>query len=115
MKYFSIGVMALALAAPSVSFAAPPSDGSDVVSAKVSYGDLNLSNRNDAARLLHRIDNAATDACGGWISNNPIDIAESRDSVQCHQAAVKGAVAQVNVPTVSALYDRKIALAANGQ
>jgi UrcA family protein len=99
-----------ALAAPVASYAAPATSQSASPPIRVKTSDLNLTNRQDSAILLRRIDAAATEACGGWVSSNPIDLQEAQLS-ECHAAAVGRAVAQVNSPTVNALYEQRASYA----
>jgi UrcA family protein len=114
MKGLSILALALALAAPAASFAASNDGGGDL-RVKVSYGDLNLNTAKGAARLLQRLDSAATEVCGGQILiSNPIDVEMARGS-KCYQTVMEHAVAQINSPVLSALYQPATALAVNGR
>lgn len=110
MKVQLTCALALLVAAPMASFAAER-DGDASPPVKVAYRDLDLGRRDDAAQLLRRLDSAATEACGGWVSNNPIDLEIARTS-DCHAQAMKQAVERVNAPVVSALYARSLTLAA---
>jgi UrcA family protein len=112
MKLVAAIVLALACATPAVSFAAQAGADEGAMPVKVAYGDLNLGNPRDAARLLQRIDSAATEACGAWVSSNPIDVEAARQS-DCHKEAMKSAVDQIGAPVVSNLYNRYEALASN--
>lgn len=111
MKGLSVFALALALAAPAASFAAPEGG---VLQVKVSYGDVNLNTTKGAVRLLHRLDRAATEVCGGAILRNPIDVEMARAS-DCYRAAMDRSVVQVNAPVLSALYERSTTLALNGR
>jgi UrcA family protein len=113
MKSLGIAALALVVAAGGASYAAS-SDESAAIPVKVVYGDLDLAKAHDVARLLRRIDSAATEACGAWVSSNPIDVEVAHDS-DCHRAAVRRAVAQIDAPALSALYGHRAALAANGR
>jgi UrcA family protein len=113
MKILAIFALSLALAAPVASFAAPDDD-SGLIQVKVSYGDLNLNTSRGAARLLQRLDSAATKVCGGRILSNPIDVEMARGS-DCHAITMARAVAQIKVPALNALYGRSTELAANGR
>jgi UrcA family protein len=110
VKVLSIFAFALALAAPAASYAAD--DGG--IQIKVSYGDLNLNTSKGAARLMQRLDSAATRVCNGRILSNPVDVEMARGS-DCYQGAMARAVAQINAPALNALYGRTTELAANGR
>jgi len=113
MKGLPIFALALALAAPAASFAASDDDGG-VIQVKVSYGDLNLNSTKGAARLLQRLDGAATKVCGGRILSNSIDVQMARGS-DCYRIVMERAVAQINAPVLSARYGPAKELAANGR
>jgi UrcA family protein len=89
-----------AVAAPETSVAVGHSD--------VAYGDLDLGNAQDAARLLSRIRVAARHECGGMANRNPYyslnqNYAERRFK-QCQEQLVSKAVAGLSVPQVSDAY-----------
>jgi UrcA family protein len=113
MKRLTICALALAMMAPAASFAAPADNGGAVATIKVAYSDLDLGNPKDAALLLRRIDSAATEACGRWTTYNPIDIQLFQLSA-CRQEAVRNAVDRIGAPALSALFDRRTEVAANG-
>jgi UrcA family protein len=77
----------------------------------VAYGDLNLSSPHDSAVLLHRLHEAALEACGA----SDASVAAYRLSVErsaCYRDSMDRAVASVGAPTVSQLYSGR-ALASN--
>ena len=85
---------------------APPSDfGNTAVRSRVvSYRDLDLSNYDGARTLLQRIDGAAKTVCSPEASVR--DFNDNVDYRGCMYDAVSNAVADVNTPTVSDLYQR---------
>lgn len=103
--------MALALAMPAVSFAADAADTTTAV--PVRYHGLDLNKSSDAAVLLKRIDDAATEACGA----PRFSLREMRQAVRssaCHEQGMARAVAGLNAPTVTALYNnRTVVMATN--
>jgi UrcA family protein len=113
MRVLSIFALALALGAPAASFAAPD-DGGGAIQVKVSYGDLNLNTAKGAARLMQRLDSAATRVCAGRIISNPVDVDMARGS-DCYGIAMARAMAQINAPVLGALYKRPAELAVNGR
>jgi len=74
----------------------------DAASIKVPFGDLNTSTPAGAKALLHRIHNAAMEACG---SDDGIS-AEARryEFLPCVNRATTDAVSKVGNPMVTALY-----------
>jgi len=65
----------------------------------VKYGDLNLENRDDAAKLLERIHVAARQVCGD--ASPRLDLQHAWQV--CYQGSIKAAVAAVDSPVLSAL------------
>jgi UrcA family protein len=89
--------LATAMAAP----VAMASDSPSVV--PVAYGDLNLSSPHDSAVLLHRLREAALEACGA----SDFSVADYRRSVErsaCYRESMDRAVSAVDAPAVSQLY-----------
>jgi UrcA family protein len=76
-------------------------DSVDASQIAVKYGDLNLSNPQGSAALYSRIQGAAEYVC--WQFDGPGIQATLRYSV-CVDEAIVGAVSQVNVPALSAVY-----------
>jgi UrcA family protein len=102
VKHLTILAFALTLAAPTAGYAQPAPD-SDGAAVGVAYDDLNPNSPHDAAILLHRIDDAATEACGATSGS----LREYRWAVRrsvCHQAAMNRAVSALNAPAVTSLY-----------
>ncbi len=100
MKRYLICALALALALPAAALAAEASSADTQV--KVRYGDLDLRDRSEAAAMLHRLDKAATEACGA----SDASLREYRLTIQasaCHRKSLERAVADLNDPNVSAL------------
>jgi UrcA family protein len=73
----------------------------------VSYRDLDLSNAVDVRLLYHRLQRAATDACGGEIP--AMEIARHRVAQRCYAAALEHAVVQIDAPQLLAMYRRDMA------
>ena len=73
----------------------------------VHYGDLNLNNNQGAKELYFRVHRAAKVVCGDeeW---DPLYIEMWRADQQCEQTALKRAVAQVNSPKLTAIYDQHL-------
>jgi len=91
---------AVALILPPAAFAGEPSTSDTQV--KVRYNDLDLRDRADAAALLHRLDKAATEACGA----SDASLREYQLAVQasaCHRRSLERAVAALHDPNLSAL------------
>lgn len=80
--------------------------GDTATQVPVRYGDLDVSSTSGAAVMLQRIDDAATEACGApWGS-----LREYRLSVQrsvCHRESMERAVAAVDLPALSALFQQR--------
>jgi UrcA family protein len=91
----------LALGAISISHSAFAASD-DIASMKVQYADLNLSSTAGAKAMLQRIHHAANDVCGPQPSSK-ID-RNARIHATCVDQAVTGAVRQLDVPMVTALY-----------
>lgn len=88
-------------------FAAPPATakvGEQTYSETIRYRDLDLSKAQDAQALLRRIRRAATMVCTGSPHLDTTAFA-SRDARKCIKLASSEAVAKVNHPVVTALYD----------
>ena len=90
---------AAAVIFPAAAFAdGPPNTDTQV---KVRYGDLDLRDPAGAAALLHRLDKAATEACGA----SDVSLREYQLAVQasdCHRRSLAQALAALNNPNVSA-------------
>lgn len=99
---------ALALAGAAVGPAAVAHDNN--VSVKVAYSDLNLSNPRDSAVLLHRLSQAAMSACGVSDFSLP-DYRWSVARSDCYRDSMDRAVAALNAPMVTHLYDQRGELA----
>jgi UrcA family protein len=96
--------LAIALATAGVGHAASSSNRHTSVKVVV-YG-INLSRPDGAARVLRRLDRAATEACGADTSS----LREYRLVVarsDCHAASLDRAVAQLDAPAVTALYNEE--------
>jgi UrcA family protein len=106
LKNLLICTAVLALGLPAASFADSPA------SVGVRYRDLDLNSPRDAALMLHRIDDAATEACGA----SRTSLREYRLTVErstCHQEGVAQAVNALDAPTVTALYQDRVSTGAS--
>lgn len=75
-----------------------------VATQRVSYKDLNLNSPEGAAVLYGRIKKAANEVCGHW---DNFDLSQLHAVQTCIDGAVSRAVAQVNSPMLTSLYDAK--------
>jgi len=93
-------------AAPAVSHAA--TSNRPINSVKVEYNDLDLSQPAGAAKMLNRLDTAAMEACGvdeGSLSDYKWAVHRSA----CHAASLNQAVAALDAPRLTELYDARLA------
>ena len=96
----SAGVGAPAMATSS----ARPSEQEQTREIVVRYGDLNVNTEKGAEQLYRRISYAAHEACSDIVS--PSYLLLDRAYLQCRQTAMEDAVARVDRPKLTALYDR---------
>jgi len=75
-----------------------------VATQRVSFKDLNLNSPEGAAVLYGRIKRAANEVCGHW---DNFDLSQLHAVQTCIDGAVSRAVAQVNSPMLTSLYDEK--------
>ena len=99
MKIFAI----VAFTAASVIATAATADPTRA-DVSVSYADLNLASPAGQASLARRIDAAANATCS--VDANQRDLALTRNSARCHDAAVSGAHAAVAMATAPQLASR---------
>ncbi len=78
----------------------------DVAQAHVKYGDLNVAGGAGAAVLYQRIRVAASQVCGG---DGERDLARKARAKACADRAIAQAVAAVNAPALTGLYQTKVA------
>ena len=97
------GLAALATAPSSVQ--AQPMSGSDPVSVRISYADLNLSSPEGARRMLGRIQGAARNICGD--PSSMVDLGERARTESCVDQTVSDAVSSLGAPTVTGLSDTR--------
>jgi UrcA family protein len=69
----------------------------------VRYGDLNLQNEADAAKLLKRLSNAADDVCHTPPPGDAM-LRQRSGRETCREDALQNAVAAVDHPVLTALY-----------
>jgi UrcA family protein len=91
----AVGIAGHALAADSAS-------GSQI---KVKYADLNVNDSAGAAVLFHRIRAAANEVCG---VGRDRDLSRMIEAQSCAKKAVSDAVAAVNAPALTGLYQAKV-------
>lgn len=70
----------------------------------VSYKELNLNSAEGVAVLYGRINRAANEVCGQWEN---FDLSQLHAVQTCINGAVSRAVAQVNSPMLTSLYNEK--------
>ena len=110
----AIAVAAVAGSAMAQSeFAAARSVFHEQVAVPVSYADLDLSSPDGASLMLHRLHDAALNACGADDSSvRPYKWAVHRSA--CYRDSMDRAVADLNAPAVTRLYQSRAADAFNG-
>jgi UrcA family protein len=96
----SAGIGAPALA----TTAARPNEQMETHEVVVRYGDVNLNTQKGAVQLYRRISYAANEACADVVV--PTYVLLDHAYHQCRQTAMEGAVAKVDSPKVTALYDQ---------
>ena len=82
------------------------------VSVAVHYGDLDLSNPDGASVMLHRLHDAALNACGA----DDASVSDYKWSVHrsaCYHQSMDRAVADLGAPAVSQLYQDHAIYASN--
>lgn len=79
-------------------------------SVAVHYGDLNLSKAKDVDTLYIRLSNSAKEVCGDDTNNT--ELWKLDGIARCEQQAVESAVAKVDRPMLTALYDSRYPSAA---
>jgi UrcA family protein len=72
---------------------------------RIAFSDLDLSKPDDVAELYARINSAARLVCID--SSSPWDAGRIETIKRCHAAVVGDAVAQINVPKLTALHEQK--------
>ncbi len=90
--------------APSLMLVNAAQAGEPVASQVVSFKDLNLNSPEGTAVLYGRIKRAATEVCGQWDNYN---LSKIHAMQTCISGAVYRAVAQVNSPMLTSLYNAK--------
>ena len=70
---------------------------------EVSFADLNLNNDAGAATLLKRLTLASRSVCGGE-TDGPLNVNRGSSAFACRKATLQKAVADVNHPMVTAMY-----------
>jgi UrcA family protein len=70
----------------------------------VHYGDLNIDSEQDAKTLLRRIEQAATEACGGHPTFVTYTRVPDNTFEECRSGTVARAVKKLGAPTVTRIY-----------
>jgi UrcA family protein len=84
--------------------AAQAADDVEVTNIRVQFADLNLDTSRGTHELFERLSGAASLACGDQAEL--VDLSEMRNIGACRQKAIEEAVARVNRPRLTALYDK---------
>jgi UrcA family protein len=84
--------------------AAQAADDVEVTNIQVQFADLNVDTSHGAHELYRRLNGAADIACGDQAEL--VDISEMRNIEACRQKAIEDAVAHINRPRLTALYDK---------
>ena len=104
----AVAIASATLGLMAANVAQADSDSADsnhvVTSVKVVFADLDLGTPNDSKLLFMRLQDAAELVCGDGFET--VDLAERRDIRNCQQQAIESAVARVDRPLLSTLYDR---------
>ena len=95
---------ALVLAASAISSPVAAASMEDPLDVTVSYRDLDIGHPAGATVLLHRLEAAATKACGGRPDVRVLEEVANFD--KCRSAALNHAVAQINAPLLTAAATR---------
>ena len=90
--------------APSLMLVNAAQAGEQVATERVSFKDLNLNSPEGAAVLYGRIKRAANEVCGHW---DNFDLSQMHAVQTCIRGAVSRAVAQVDSPMLTSLYNEK--------
>lgn len=98
-------VAGAAITATAAAASAETSNGAEARSVHVSYADLNLGSEAGARAMYTRLSGAAHRACGD--SSGRMSITEAREIRECVSGALDRAVAALDQPTVTALYERE--------
>jgi UrcA family protein len=111
MKTPIIIALALAAAAP----VAMPAYADRPTAVEVRYGDLDLNRSTDAAIMLGRLDKAALQACGAFPFSSLREYRLAIRGSRCYANGMRRAVAELNAPAVTSLYERQAGDFGTGQ
>jgi len=104
MKTLILCGVLFAIAAPAAAQVRPIEGLTDAFETTVKYTDLDLDSVEGADTILARIKRAARQVCGRSPGLN--ELAERRRYLDCVAAATVGAVADLDVPAVTARYEK---------
>ncbi|MGZ6015457.1 MAG: UrcA family protein [Phenylobacterium sp.] len=79
----------------------------------IKFGDLDLASQRGSAAMLHRISDAALEACGAFGASLPDYRWAVRNST-CYRGSMDRAVASLAAPAVTRLYEQRRDYAFNG-
>ena len=101
----AIGIAWAVLASGPITWVANAAQADEAVPHKlVSFKDLNTSSTEGAAVLYERIKSAANEVCG---KRDRVELSQSHAIQACINQAVSRAVAQINSPVLTSLYQVK--------
>jgi UrcA family protein len=106
--HFSVPTLTAAAMLAALSFGAHADTSSQ--SAKITgrsavyYGDLDLNVEQDAKIMLHRIEQAATKACGGHATFSSYTGRLDSTFADCRSEAIARTVKQLSAPIVTRIY-----------
>lgn len=101
----AIGIAWVILASGPITWAAKAAQADEPIPHKVvQFKDLNLSSTEGAAALYGRIKSAASEVCG---KQDRFNLSESHAINICINDAVSRAVAEINSPVLTSLYQAK--------
>ena len=104
MKTFFAAAAAIALSFTAIAPAGADTNTITTMQA-ISYADLDLNDRADARTMLRRINHAARDMCGDRMGN--MSVSERYGVRACMREATREAVAELDHPMLTAVYERR--------
>jgi UrcA family protein len=99
----TLASLGLGATAPAMATALRSAEQPGVSQKVVHFGDLNLNTEHGADQLYRRLNFAARDVCSD--NGDMYYLTQSRAYHQCRRNALERAVAQLDEPKVTAIYD----------